>query len=1019
MKKILTFLIVLLILPLAIHSASSGDVVISELSWSGTIAQSGYEWIELYNPTGSDIDLTGWYIWDSGGIIVDLTTANTTTIGSGAYYLIEYRSTTEPVKQAIADIGSDSEDLGYSKLSNDGENLRLYDSSANLIDQVDCSDGWFAGQSGGVSMEKIILGKDGNDSSNWADNDLITIYGTDYLGNPIYGTPRHPNSVGPTEASINLRAFVYPTRIEVFGGAPETTTVTVKLLDENYSVYTSSPTLDITLSASPTGTGQFSGGTDTIALTLINGEGTVDFGGCLSPGVIEITPENTGVDGIVSADLTVLPIDITGPAPLSMSPSGDFPRVSLSATSFELMLSEEGGIEDTSTLSLWYEIKTSTGVFVDTGTVTLVYSSGADGSEDGIIWGNSLVYKGGADLTKGSTVDIPNLSVIGFWVTGADQKANAISDTGNSVSDYFESITVKDPVILITEVDSIGTYGEDFVEFYMIDDGNNGNGIDLGGFYIDDLDSISTYGTRASITDLDASADKKLSTGIFRTGDYGLLIYDNADDWELPLTKASYFVTTADTGITDSDEQMGIFTPNGELIDLVCWADQGGSLSDDDFEEAFAVGQWNIGYGSPVDGEEIDCVSSDFSKGSIVRDYFNTDTNDKVDWKNTLVVTPGYGHPIDTLPAETDIVISEVYFYSPSGFPDWIELYCKDDGNSGAGVDVGGCFMLTDSVVAIIQPGTTLKTGEFVIITVGNESDSELTAGSDGILTVYLSKLSLSSTDENLELRDFSGNIKDAVVWAERNSEEQIFPFDENGDLIADGQVVPAASTWVVSELIDISYIEYSDFYEVYFSSDPKLGAYHWDGEIYKFFPNMAKYPDYPLGEQPDSGYIYDWIYAATNAIRSNNVDEESSITRDAEFTDTNTLADWTITEEPTMGRPCDETEIPAGNITQIEISPRSFVNDGSDPNRLYTEISLHVVSEGVLTVRVYDVAGREVKTLSEKTVLPPGPFSVKWIGDDNRNRPLPMGVYILYIELRNETKSIYKKEVVAIGKRM
>ncbi|MCK5399899.1 hypothetical protein KAJ26_07715, partial [bacterium] len=350
---------------------------------------------------------------------------DTDTITAGKYYLIQYRG--DLPKQAISDIACDFNGLGYSKLSNDGENLRLYDNLGNLIDQVDCSDGWFAGQSGGVSMEKIILGKDGNDSSNWADNDLITIYGTDYLGNPIYGTPRHPNSVGPTESSINLRAFVYPTRIEVFGGTPETTTVTVKLLDENYSVYTSSPTLDITLSASPAGIGQFSGGTDTIALTLISGEGTIEFGGCLSSGVIEITPDNTGVDGIVSADLTVLPIDITGPSPLSMSPSGDFPRVSLSATSFELILSEEGGIEDTSTLSLWYEIKTSTGVFVDTGTATLTYSSGADGSEDGIIWGNSLVYNGVADLTKGSTVDIPNLSVIGFWVTGADQKANAIS----------------------------------------------------------------------------------------------------------------------------------------------------------------------------------------------------------------------------------------------------------------------------------------------------------------------------------------------------------------------------------------------------------------------------------------------------------------------------------------------------------------------------------------------------------------------------------------------------------------
>jgi hypothetical protein len=36
------------------------DVVINEVAWSGTACSTYDEWIELYNNTGSPIDLNGW-----------------------------------------------------------------------------------------------------------------------------------------------------------------------------------------------------------------------------------------------------------------------------------------------------------------------------------------------------------------------------------------------------------------------------------------------------------------------------------------------------------------------------------------------------------------------------------------------------------------------------------------------------------------------------------------------------------------------------------------------------------------------------------------------------------------------------------------------------------------------------------------------------------------------------------------------------------------------------------------------
>ncbi len=1014
----------MILFSMSVFAANKGDVVFSEIDWSGTQASSGYEWLELYNTTGADIDLTGWSIEDSGGVIADLsdtTKMNTASITAGKYYLIEYQSTTTPSNQAISDIISDFYGLGYSKLSNDGEHLYLKDASGNIIDDIDCSSGWFAGATGGVSMEKKILGKDGNDSTNWASNNLVTIYGHDSQGNVIYGTPRHPNSVGPTEPAIYLQTSVDPSRIEVAGGSPETTTVTVKLLDENYSIYTSSPTLNVIVSASPAGIGTFTSGGDTAALTLTNGYATIDYGSCISPSTVTFTATNTGVNNILSSDLDVLAIDVTGPAITGFTPENDVPLRSVSNIPVTLTLSDIGGIYNTQTMTIHYEIYSSTGTVIGTSSANLNYTSGGTLGDNNIIYGDNIGYSGNIDFTNGGTFTIPNLAKINIWVTGTDYKGNPIDTTNNSQTDPYKALTVKDVKLLITEVDFLSTLGEDFVEVYCPDDGNNGNGVNINGFYIDDLDSINTVGSNASVSDLNANADKKIGDLTVKTGDYIVLIYDNGKDWKssIPTGSNVHVIYTDDSGLTDSDEQIGVFTPSGELMDIVCWADQSGSLTDDDFKKGFVGSQWNISYGSPTTAEEIDCVSSDFSKGSIVRDVNNTDTNDKKDWKNTLVETPGGPHPQDTLPSATDIVISEVYFYSPSGYPDWAELYCKDDGNNGNGVDIGGCFIEADNPLKIFKVGTIIKTGQFIVITEGNSDNDELTAGNDNILTVFADPFSISSTDENLDLKDFSGNIQDAVIWAQRDSEAYKFPVDSNGNLISGAQVIPD-SNYDLSKLIDISYIEYGDFYDIINSTDPKLGEYQWVGKLYKFFPNLAKYPDFPNGTvQPDPNYIYDWVYAVEGAIPSINIKEGYSITRDENFTDTNTADDWTITDKPTMGRPSNDTKIPGGKILDIKVEPKTFVNDGSMPDRLYTTISMQIASEGVLTIRIYDIRGKEVKTLAEKTPVPPGPYSIKWWGNNDDNGPIPIGVYIIYIELRNDTKSITRKAIVAIGKKM
>nr|MDA3792920.1 lamin tail domain-containing protein [Elusimicrobiota bacterium] len=172
------------------------EVAINEIAWAGTDFSFRHEWIELYNNTNRDLDLTGWKIVAiNKKSTATITSAegdlNNSVISAGGYYLLEYSTDT------INDIQGDFEDgPPYSFLNNDGEYLKLLNNNDKIIDEVDCSGVWFAGTNNPVySMERENTYGSGSDSTNWSDNDGVTINGHDSGGTAINGTPRAKNSV--------------------------------------------------------------------------------------------------------------------------------------------------------------------------------------------------------------------------------------------------------------------------------------------------------------------------------------------------------------------------------------------------------------------------------------------------------------------------------------------------------------------------------------------------------------------------------------------------------------------------------------------------------------------------------------------------------------------------------------------------------------------------------------------------------------------------------------------------------
>ena len=142
----------------SVKASYISNVVINEVAWMGTEASYSNEWIEICNNTDLAISLDGWSLKAADG------TPDINLVGiipGKGFYLLERTDDT-----TVPDITADQIYTGA--LSNKGEFLQLFDGGDNLIDEVNCSDGWFTGDNSiKQTMERVNSQLSGNDSENW------------------------------------------------------------------------------------------------------------------------------------------------------------------------------------------------------------------------------------------------------------------------------------------------------------------------------------------------------------------------------------------------------------------------------------------------------------------------------------------------------------------------------------------------------------------------------------------------------------------------------------------------------------------------------------------------------------------------------------------------------------------------------------------------------------------------------------------------------------------------------------
>lgn len=157
-----------------INAGNDSGVLLNEIAWMGNANSANDEWLELFNNTNQDINLSGWTLKSADE---KLKISLKGVILANQFYLLE-RTDEQSVPELKADL------IYTGAINNSGLNLKLYGSLGNLVDEANYLNGWPAGDNETKqTMERVNL-------TSWQTSQ-----------NPN-GTPKAKNSIGALKKEL-------------------------------------------------------------------------------------------------------------------------------------------------------------------------------------------------------------------------------------------------------------------------------------------------------------------------------------------------------------------------------------------------------------------------------------------------------------------------------------------------------------------------------------------------------------------------------------------------------------------------------------------------------------------------------------------------------------------------------------------------------------------------------------------------------------------------------------------------
>lgn len=160
------------------------SIIINEIAWMGSASSTSDEWLELKNLSTSTISLNNWQLigkkTENNEINIKIFFDDANLIYENSYFLLE-RTNDNSVPEILAD------KIFTGSVNDSGFLLRLFDDKCQLIDQVEATSTWPAGQK---EIERRTMERAEN--LGWHTSFTTSSF------NGLFGTPKAENSQPPS-----------------------------------------------------------------------------------------------------------------------------------------------------------------------------------------------------------------------------------------------------------------------------------------------------------------------------------------------------------------------------------------------------------------------------------------------------------------------------------------------------------------------------------------------------------------------------------------------------------------------------------------------------------------------------------------------------------------------------------------------------------------------------------------------------------------------------------------------------